>query len=113
MAGVPVWPEIFIHYLPGWMHCHLDDVRRSQSLTRWSYSICCRAFGAALVPLSQSTMMDIYPVEQRGKAMAIWGVGVMVVLFWGLLSASLFDGDGQLAYVFYINLPFGILATLA
>ncbi|HWJ95160.1 MAG TPA: MFS transporter, partial [Telluria sp.] len=35
-------------------------------------------FGAALVPLSQATMMDIYPPEQRGKAMAIWGVGVMV-----------------------------------
>src|SRR3954447_6849271 len=31
-------------------------------------------FGAALVPLSQSTMIDIYPIEQRGKAMAIWGV---------------------------------------
>jgi DHA2 family multidrug resistance protein len=36
------------------------------------------AFGAALVPLSQSTMIDIYPVEQRGSAMSIWGMGVMV-----------------------------------
>ena len=35
-------------------------------------------FGAALVPLSQSTMLDIYPPEQRGSAMAIWGIGVMV-----------------------------------
>src|SRR5580700_8204328 len=35
-------------------------------------------FGAALVPLSQSTMLDIYPVEKRGSAMAIWGMGVMV-----------------------------------
>src|SRR3978361_1911214 len=33
------------------------------------------AFGAALVPLSQSTMLDIYPPEQRGAAMSIWGVG--------------------------------------
>ena len=32
-------------------------------------------FGAALVPLSQATMMDIYPIEQRGQAMAIWGIG--------------------------------------
>jgi DHA2 family multidrug resistance protein len=35
-------------------------------------------FGAALVPLSQSTMLDIYPPAQRGTAMAIWGMGVMV-----------------------------------
>ncbi|HST76769.1 MAG TPA: MFS transporter, partial [Acetobacteraceae bacterium] len=33
-------------------------------------------FGAALVPLSQATMLDIYPAEQRGSAMALWGVGV-------------------------------------
>ncbi len=35
-------------------------------------------FGAALVPLSQSTMLNIYPPEKRGSAMAIWGMGVMV-----------------------------------
>ncbi len=36
------------------------------------------AFGAALVPLSQAIMSDAYPPEQRGHAMAIWGVGIMV-----------------------------------
>jgi len=35
-------------------------------------------FGAALVPLSQATMLDIYPPERRAAAMAIWGIGVMV-----------------------------------
>ena len=35
-------------------------------------------FGAALVPLSQGTMLNIYPPERRGSAMAIWGVGVMI-----------------------------------
>ena len=35
-------------------------------------------FGAALVPLSQGTMLNIYPAEQRGSAMSIWGMGVMV-----------------------------------
>src|SRR5262249_10580020 len=35
-------------------------------------------FGAALVPLSQATMLDLYPPEQRGSAMAVWGGGVMV-----------------------------------
>src|SRR5689334_24866636 len=32
-------------------------------------------FGAALVPLSQSTMLNIYPPEKRGSAMAVWGMG--------------------------------------
>src|ERR1700692_838164 len=34
--------------------------------------------GAALVPLSQSVMLDAYPSAERGKAMAIWGMGVML-----------------------------------
>ena len=35
-------------------------------------------FGAALVPLSQALMMDAYPREEQGKAMAMWGVGTML-----------------------------------
>src|ERR1700759_1938986 len=69
-------------------------------------------FGAALVPLSQSTMMDIYPVEQRGKAMAIWGLGVMVGPVLGPTLGGYLTEMYNWRYVFYINLPFGILATL-
>ena len=69
-------------------------------------------FGAALVPLSQSTMMDIYPMEQRGKAMAIWGVGVMVGPILGPTLGGYLTEMYNWRYVFYINLPFGILATL-
>src|SRR5690348_1711619 len=35
-------------------------------------------FGAALVPLSQSVLLDINPRERQGQAMAIWGAGIMV-----------------------------------
>ncbi|WP_428483689.1 DHA2 family efflux MFS transporter permease subunit [Rhodopila sp.] len=69
-------------------------------------------FGAALVPLSQSTMMDIYPIEQRGKAMAIWGVGVMVGPILGPTLGGYLTEMYNWRFVFYINLPFGILATL-
>jgi DHA2 family multidrug resistance protein len=69
-------------------------------------------FGAALVPLSQSTMMDIYPVEQRGTAMAIWGVGVMVGPILGPTLGGYLTEVYNWRFVFYINLPFGILATL-
>src|SRR3569832_714689 len=36
------------------------------------------AFGAALGPLSQAVMLDMYPPQKRGNIMAIWGMGVMV-----------------------------------
>ena len=69
-------------------------------------------FGAALVPLSQSTMMDIYSVEERGQAMAIWGVGVMVGPILGPTLGGYLTELYNWRYVFYINLPFGILATV-
>ena len=45
-------------------------------------------FGAALVPLSQGTMLNMYPAEQRGSAMAIWGMGVMLGPILGPRSAA-------------------------
>ena len=35
-------------------------------------------FGAALAPLSQSVMIDLYPIEKRAQVMAIWGIGIML-----------------------------------
>ncbi|HUB11492.1 MAG TPA: DHA2 family efflux MFS transporter permease subunit [Acetobacteraceae bacterium] len=67
-------------------------------------------FGAALVPLSQATMLDIYPMEQRGQAMAIWGMGVMVGPILGPTLGGYLTEMYNWRYVFYINLPFGILA---
>jgi MFS transporter, DHA2 family, multidrug resistance protein len=69
-------------------------------------------FGAALVPLSQSTMLDIYPIEKRGQAMAIWGMGVMVGPILGPTLGGYLTEMYNWRYVFYINLPFGILATV-
>ena len=85
----------------------------AQSLTQMVvFRLLQGVFGAALVPLSQSTMIDIYPVEQRGKAMAIWGVGVMVGPILGPTLGGYLTEMYNWRYVFYINLPFGILATL-
>jgi DHA2 family multidrug resistance protein len=67
-------------------------------------------FGAALVPLSQSTMLDIYPPAQRGSAMAIWGMGVMVGPILGPTLGGYLTELYNWRWVFYVNLPFGILA---
>ncbi len=69
-------------------------------------------FGAALVPLSQATMLNIYPVERRGSAMAIWGMGVMVGPILGPTLGGYLTELYNWRYVFYVNLPFGTLATV-
>jgi len=68
-------------------------------------------FGAALVPLSQSTMLNIYPPEKRGSAMAIWGMGVMVVPILGPTLGGYLTELYNWRWVFFVNLPFGIAAT--
>src|SRR6195952_4057557 len=69
-------------------------------------------FGAALVPLSQAIMLDIYPPEQRGSAMALWGMGVMVGPILGPTLGGYLTDLYNWRYVFYVNLPFGVLATV-
>jgi DHA2 family multidrug resistance protein len=67
-------------------------------------------FGAALVPLSQATMLDLYPIQQRGSAMALWGMGVMVGPILGPTLGGYLTDIYNWRWVFYINLPFGLLA---
>src|SRR6202142_404218 len=69
-------------------------------------------FGASLVPLSQSVLLDINPREKQGSAMAIWGVGVMVGPILGPALGGWLTDNYDWRWVFYINVPFGILALL-
>ncbi len=69
-------------------------------------------FGAALVPLSQGTMLNIYPPERRGQAMAIWGMGVMLGPILGPTLGGYLTELYNWRYVFFVNLPFGIVCTL-
>ncbi|MCL4184997.1 MAG: DHA2 family efflux MFS transporter permease subunit [Burkholderiaceae bacterium] len=66
--------------------------------------------GASLVPLSQSVLLDAYPREQHGSAMALWGLGVMVGPILGPTLGGWLTEYYDWRWVFYINLPFGILA---
>ena len=68
-------------------------------------------FSAALVPLSQATLLDIYPEERRGFAMAIWGMGVMIGPIMGPTLGGYLTEHYDWRWVFYINLPFGLLAA--
>jgi DHA2 family multidrug resistance protein len=68
-------------------------------------------FGAALTPLSQAVMFDIYPAERRGPAMALWGVGVMVGPILGPTLGGWLTENYNWRWVFYINVPFGMIAA--
>jgi DHA2 family multidrug resistance protein len=68
-------------------------------------------FGAALAPLSQATLLDIYPPERRGFAMAILGMGVMLGPIMGPTVGGWLTETYSWRWVFYINLPFGLLAS--
>lgn len=67
-------------------------------------------FGAALVPLSQTTLLNINPPERQGSAMALWGVAVMAGPVLGPVLGGWLTEAYSWRYVFYINLPIGILA---
>ncbi|HZS83223.1 MAG TPA: MDR family MFS transporter [Stellaceae bacterium] len=69
-------------------------------------------FGAALVPLSQATLLDTYPRERQGAAMAIWGMGIMVGPILGPTLGGWLTQNYDWRWVFYINLPVGVLAFL-
>lgn len=68
------------------------------------------AFGAALVPLSQAIMVAVYPPEERGRAMAIWGIGVMLGPILGPTLGGYLTEVLSWRWTFFINLPVGILS---
>ena len=76
------------------------------------YRIVQGMFGAALVPLSQTVLLEIYPPERRGWAMSLWGMGVMIGPIMGPILGGLLTEYYSWRWIFYINLPIGVAATL-
>ncbi|RBP16766.1 DHA2 family multidrug resistance protein [Roseiarcus fermentans] len=76
-----------------------------------AYRVLQGVFGAALVPLSQAVMLDIFPPNRRGSAMAIWGMGVMLGPIMGPTLGGWLTDSYSWRWVFFVNLPFGILTT--
>jgi DHA2 family multidrug resistance protein len=68
--------------------------------------------GAALVPLSQAVLFQINPPERHAQAMAVWGMGVILGPIIGPALGGYLTDAYTWRWVFFINLPFGILAAI-
>jgi len=68
--------------------------------------------GAALVPLSQSVLLDAYSLEERGQAMAVWGIGVMLGPIMGPTLGAWLTDNYSWHWVFLINLPIGVMTAI-
>ena len=70
------------------------------------------AFGAAVIPLSQAILIDAFPAKERGKAMALWGIGVMLGPVLGPTLGGFITQHLTWRWVFYINVPVGVINIL-
>ena len=102
--------ELFIVSVGGFiltsMACGMATSLTEMVLFRTLQGIC----GAALVPLSQTVLLNINTKEEHGKAMAIWGAGIMVGPIIGPTLGGYLTETFNWRFVFYVNLPVGLLA---
>jgi MFS transporter, DHA2 family, multidrug resistance protein len=70
------------------------------------------AGGGALQPIAQAVMLESFPPEKRGAAMAVYGMGVVVAPIIGPTLGGWITDNYSWRWVFYINIPVGILAVL-
>jgi DHA2 family multidrug resistance protein len=68
--------------------------------------------GAALVPLSQAVLLQINPPHRHAHAMSVWGMGVILGPIIGPALGGWLTNDYSWRWVFYINLPVGVLASI-
>ncbi|QXQ06873.1 DHA2 family efflux MFS transporter permease subunit [Sphingosinicellaceae bacterium] len=110
LAGVVGRKRLFVLAIAGFigasMLCGL-----AQSLEQMvGFRLMQGAFGAFLVPLGQAFLLDAYPREKHGQALALWGVGVMIGPVMGPVLGGWLTDSFDWRWVFYVNVPFGLLA---
>src|SRR5947209_441504 len=70
------------------------------------------ATGGGLQPLSQAILLEAFPPEKRGKAMAFWALGIVVAPMLGPVLGGWITDSYSWRWLFYINLPVGIAAVV-
>jgi len=70
------------------------------------------AAGGGLQPVSQAVLLESFPREKRGQAMAVYGMGIIVSPLVGPLLGGWITDNYTWRWIFYINVPVGILALV-
>jgi DHA2 family multidrug resistance protein len=70
------------------------------------------AGGGALQPIAQAVLLESFPAEKRGSAMAVYGMGIVVAPIIGPTLGGWITDNYSWRWIFYINVPIGILAVL-
>jgi MFS transporter, DHA2 family, multidrug resistance protein len=104
--------RVFLYSIAGFtvtsMLCGVAQSLPQIVLARLLQGLC----GAALVPLSQAVLLDINPPARHARAMAVWVMGVTLGPIIGPALGGWLTENYNWRWVFYINVPFGILAFL-
>ncbi len=70
------------------------------------------ACGGGLQPLSQAILLESFPPDKRGQAMAFWALGIVVAPMLGPVAGGWLTDNYSWRWVFYINIPIGIVALI-
>jgi DHA2 family multidrug resistance protein len=87
--------------------CGASETLAMEVASRIAQGMC----GAFLIPLSHAVILDTYPPAEHGKAMALWGAGSVFGSFLGPTLGGSLTEYMSWHYIFYINVPFGLLAA--
>src|SRR5262245_31415499 len=68
--------------------------------------------GGVLQPMSQAVLLEAFPPEKRGRAMGFWGLGIVVAPILGPVLGGWITDNYSWRWVFYINVPVGIISVL-
>jgi MFS transporter, DHA2 family, multidrug resistance protein len=112
LAGQIGRKQVFLYSVAGFtvasMLCGVAQSLPQIVLARLIQGLC----GAALIPLSQAVLLDINPPARHARAMAVWVMGATLGPIIGPALGGWLTEDYNWRWVFYINVPFGILAFL-
>src|SRR5260221_7821732 len=68
--------------------------------------------GGSLMPVSQAILLETFPTTEHAMAMTVWGLGMMVGPMVGPILGGWITDNYSWRWIFFINLPFGLLASV-